>query len=82
MLKTTQLFEVVYYDGWSTPPAYYLVGGAEGESPQQALRLNLQRLTAETRGILNLSPDDISDEKIQETLYAIRSDGLVPVRNM
>ena len=80
--KATQLYEAVYYDGWITPPAYYLIGEAEGESPEQALQMNLRRLTAEVRDMLSLSPDDFSDEKVQETLYVIRSDGLVSTRNL
>ncbi len=80
--KTAQFYEAVYYNGWDTPPAYYLIGGAEGESPEQALRLNLRRLTTEVRDMLSLSPDDLSDEKIQETLYVIRGDGLVSTRDM
>ncbi len=79
--KTTGLYEAVYYDGWGIP-AYYLLHSVDGESPEQALRDNLQRLTAQVRELFGLSPDDVPDDKIQETLYVIRSDGLVSVHNL
>jgi hypothetical protein len=73
-------YEIVYYDGWSMPPAYYLIGEAEGETPELALRQHLAHLIGEVRNALHLPPDLVSDAKIQETLYAVRNDGLVSAR--
>jgi hypothetical protein len=73
-----QSYEVVYYDGSVDPPAYYLIGEIEGESPEQALRSNLQSLTAVVRDLLLLEPEYYPDKKIHWSLFAIRSNGLVP----
>ena len=59
-----------------------MLNGVEGEPPEEALRLNLEYLTGEARNVLGLSPEDISDEEIQETIYVIRSDGLVSVHDL
>jgi len=80
--RSEHFYEVVYYDDSSMPPTYYLVGGARGESPEQALRLNLRRLISRVRKYLHLLPEDVSDEKIQRVLYVIRSDGLVSVQSL
>ncbi len=78
--KKLNLYEAVYYDGWGMYPAYYLLGQlAEGMTPEDALRQSLPRLIAEVRRMFQLD-GEISDEKIQETLYVIRPDGLVSVR--
>jgi hypothetical protein len=79
--KVAQHYEAIYYDGWGTP-AYHLLDSVEGESPEQALRDNLPHLTAQVRELFGLSRDDVPDEDIQETLYVIRSDGLVSVHNL
>jgi len=80
--RTTQHYEIVYYDGSNLPPAYYLIDEAEGESPKQVLRRNLKRLIAEARDSLGLSPEYFPDEDIQGSLCAIRSDGLVFAGNV
>ena len=75
--RTTRHYEIVYYDGSNVPPAYYLIGEAEGKSPKQVLQRNLKRLIGEARDLLDLSPEYFPDEDIQGSLCAIRSDGLV-----
>ncbi|HIE53247.1 MAG TPA: hypothetical protein EYP85_15965 [Armatimonadetes bacterium] len=75
-------YEVLFYDGWSFVPAYYLVGTVEGESPEQALTSSLEEMTQEVRRVLGLSAQDLSDEEIQETLYVLREGGLIPARNL
>jgi hypothetical protein len=78
MVKT-QSYKAVWYDDEAMYPCYYLLGiSVWGETPEDALIKNLQQLTSEVRNMLHLG-DDISDDKIQETLYVIRSDGLVSV---
>ena len=73
-------YEVLFYDGWGDMPAYYLLDGAEGDTPEQALAANLERITQEVREKFNLPEDWVSDEKIQETIYVLRENGLVPAR--
>jgi len=80
--RSTHLYEVVYYDDSNMPPAYYLIGGAEGESLDRALQLNLHRLIAPARELLRLQPEDLADEKIQRALYVIRSDDLVSSQSL
>ena len=74
------VYEVLYYDGWGEWPAYYLIGEAEGESPEEALESNLQRLTTEVRERFSLSPDDSRDEQIQEAIYVLRNNSLVSIQ--
>lgn len=78
--KTTHLYDAVYYNGWGVP-VYYALDSVEGESPEQALQENLPRLTAKVRELFSIS-DDVPDEKIQETIYVIRSDGLVSTHDL
>ncbi len=74
------LYEVLFYDG--DIPAYYLLDGVEGDTPEQALAANLERITQEVRDRFNLQKDDASDERIQETIYLLRENGLVSVRDV
>ncbi len=75
------LYEVLFYDGWGDMPAYYLLDGVEGDTPEQALAASLERITEEVRDRFNLQADDASDERIQETIYLLRENGLVSVRD-
>jgi hypothetical protein len=77
-----QSYEIVYYDGSADPPVYYLIGEVEGESPEQALRSNLQNLATEVRHLLFLELEYYPDKRIYRSLFAIRSDGLVPAWNL
>ena len=72
-----RLYEVLFYNGWQEAPAYYLLDGVEGRTPREALRKNLPRVIQEVRELFGLD-EDIEDDKICETLYALKSDALVP----
>jgi len=74
------LFEVLFYVGDYDPPAYFLVGEAEGETPEEALRANLPQLITTVREMFDLE-EDIPDWKIGETLNLLHPNGLVPARN-
>ncbi len=76
------MYEVLWFDGWGMHPAYYLLSGVEGESPEEALKEHLSEMIQEVRELFDLSPDEVSDEKIQETLYVLRSDALIPTRDL
>ncbi len=67
-------FEAVWYNGWIDPPAYILLDEVEGDTPQQALLDNLERLTQQVRDICAMSKDDWDDYKVQETLYLLNGD--------
>ncbi len=73
------LFEVLFYVGDHDPPAYFLVGEAKGETPEEALSEHLPQLIATVREMFDLD-EDISDWKICETLYLLHPDGLTPAR--
>ncbi|MBI5300925.1 MAG: hypothetical protein HY868_02220 [Chloroflexi bacterium] len=75
-------YEVLFYNGWVDPPAYYLVTAASGDSPEDALQKNLAEVTHEVRKLLGLDKQDISDVRLQETIYLLRADSLVPVRTV
>jgi hypothetical protein len=54
----------------------------EGESPEEALKEHLAEMAQAARDLFYLDPEDADDEKIAETLYAIRADGLVAARSL
>ncbi|MBC7263717.1 MAG: hypothetical protein H5T64_05085 [Chloroflexi bacterium] len=76
------IYEVLFFDGWGTMPAYYLLDGVEGDTPEQALSENLKRITQRVRRQFDLDEDEVSDEKIQGTIYVLRENGLVSVRDV
>lgn len=76
----TKGYEALFYNGWADPPAYYLLGEVEGRSPKDALRRSLPRLVSEVRGMV-FDPS-LTEERICETLYVLRSNGLVPAHEL
>jgi len=72
-------YEVLFFDGWGGIPAYYLIDEVEGETPEQALMVNLDRITGQVRERLSLSENDMTDEKILQGIYVVRGRGLVSV---
>lgn len=75
-------YEVLFYDGWSTVPAYYLVGSVEGDTPEQSLEANIEQVTRQVRELLSLDDSDVSDDQIQETIYVLRENGLVSLQDV
>jgi hypothetical protein len=71
------LYEILYYDGWSSPPAYILLDGINADSPEEALSMNVDQVTEQVREQLGISSEDVSDDKIQELLYVLRTNGLL-----
>ena len=74
-------YEVLFYCGDGLFPAYYLIGQIEGDTAEDALRINLARVTQKARLELGIIPD-VTDEKIQGSLYLLRENGLVPTRSI
>jgi hypothetical protein len=66
-------YEVLFYNGWIEPPAYYLVASATGDTPEQALQKNLAGITRQVRRTFGLNSKDISDARLQETIYLLRA---------
>jgi len=73
-------YEAVYYNGWLEPPAYVLIDSVDGDTPEQALTDNKERLLEAVREMFSLEDD--SDYHILETLYIIRENGLLPARQI
>jgi hypothetical protein len=71
-----RLYEVLFYNGWQDVPAYYLVDSVEGRRPKEALARQLGRVIATVRTEFGLDAE-VVDRKICESLYVLRSDGLV-----
>lgn len=72
-----RLYEVLFYNGWQDAPAYYLLDGIEGRTPKVALKRHLPKVIQQVRELFSLG-SDIEDERICETLYALKSNALVP----
>lgn len=69
-------YEILYHVGSEPLSCYYLLGVWEGSSPEEALAASLPEAIAVARDVLFL-PDDLPDERIAESIYALREDGLV-----
>ena len=77
----SRLYEVLFYNGWVDAPAYYLLDSIEGRTPKAALKAHLPELIREVRRLFSLD-EDVEDRRICETLYAMRSDALIPARRV
>lgn len=73
-------YEALFYDGWADVPAYYLIDSVEGETAEDALATNLDRLVQQTRDLLNFPSAIVSDLHIKQAMYVLRGDGLVTSR--
>lgn len=73
-------YEVLFYNGWVEPPAYYLVGDVEGETPEQALATNLSQVIGVVREKFSLDDDRGSERVVREYLYVVREGGLLSAR--
>ena len=71
-------YEILFYNGWIEPPAYYLIDDVDGETPEQALALNLDRLIGEVRNKFGL--DESAQGRIRESLYIVREGGMLSAR--
>jgi hypothetical protein len=75
-------YEVLFFDGWGMTPAYYLLDGVEGDTPEQALAANLEQITQQVRRCFDLRENGLSDEQIRETIYVLRENGLVSAKDV
>ena len=65
-------YEVLFYNGWMDPPAYYPIDLIEGATPELALRKNFKRIAAQVRDMFGLDDDDSIDKYLRENMYALR----------
>ena len=71
-------YEVLFYDGEASQPAYYLLDGIDGEEGKTAddtLRDNIEELTELARKVLHLG-EDYPVKRIRDSLYLLRDNGL------
>jgi hypothetical protein len=73
-------YEALFYDGWADVPAYYLIDSIEGETAEDALAKNLDRLVQAARNSLNFSSETVSELHIKQAIYVLRGNGLVSAR--
>jgi hypothetical protein len=76
------IYEVVFFDGWGVMPAYYLLDAVEGDTPEDALAANLERIMGQVRRRFGLDEDDVSEKRIQETIYVLRENAAVSARHV
>ena len=76
-----RIYEVLFYNGWQDDPAYYLVDSVEGQGPKQALARQLPRVIRTVREQF-LIPPDVDDHSVCESLYVLRSNGLLAAREV
>ena len=74
-----QRFEVLFYDGEATQPAYYLLGEVEGDSAEEAIALKSDKLVELARNALSLD-SDFPTHRVTDALYLVRERGLLNVR--
>ena len=72
-------YEVLFYDGEASQPAYYLIASVEGTTPEDAIARHTPELVETARSRLSLGPD-YSGHRIREALFVVRSNGLVSMR--
>ncbi|MFB0553356.1 MAG: hypothetical protein ACETWQ_08580 [Phycisphaerae bacterium] len=73
------MYEVLFYCGDGTIPAYYLIDGIEGETIEDALRDKLASITWLVREMFHLEKD-FPERKIYDALFVVKEDGLTSIR--
>jgi len=72
------LYEVLFYDGESSPPAYYLIDGVEAESSAEVIEAHLAGIVEGARAQLHLGAD-FPEHRILDCLFLSGPQGLVGV---
>lgn len=78
-----KLYEVLFYRGDGIFPAYYLIDQIEGKNTniKKELRNKLTSIIHRVRKMFDIG-DDIPDGKIYKTLYVLKEEGLISMRNI
>jgi hypothetical protein len=71
-------FEVVFYDGNGSYPAYYLIDRFECETLEEVLKDKLEDIIRRIREMFRIERD-VPNWKIYKTLYVFKVDGLVQI---
>ncbi len=73
-----KLYEILFYEGEGRHPAYYVIDIIESEILGVNSDEKLRGIISRVRDIFHFG-DDISSLKIQEKLFILHEDGLVPL---
>jgi len=78
-----KLYEVLFYRGDGIFPAYYLIDQIEGKNAniKKELRNKLASIIHRVRKMFDIG-DDIPDWKVYKTLYVLKEDGLISMKNL
>lgn len=69
-------YDVLYYDGWQTPPVYIWLGTIRGKTPEDALLRYADGVTKKLKTEFDMEVGALSDEKIKREIWVVRPHGL------
>ncbi|TET45415.1 hypothetical protein E3J62_07615 [candidate division TA06 bacterium] len=76
------VYEVLFFDGWGSVPAYYLLDSVEDDTPEHALVANFQQIVQQVRRRFALHETEVPNRRIQDTVYIVRENGLASARDI
>lgn len=72
-------YDILYYNGWRTPPVYYWLGTIRGKNPEDALLRNQDKIARRLKEEFGFEIGWMSEEKIKQEIYVVRPNGLCSV---
>lgn len=69
-------YDILYYNGWQTPPVYLWLGTIRGKTPEDALLRNQDKIAKKLRTEFDMDVEDFSDEKLKREIWVVRPNGL------
>lgn len=72
------MYEIVFYDGDGWLPAYYVIDTIEVEKTKKAFGEKLKTITERVKEKFCIGAE-VSSSTIQENLFMLNEDGLVPL---
>ncbi len=72
-------YDVLYYNGWQTPPVYYWLGTIKGKTPEDALLKNSDKIAERLQDEFDFELGWMSQEKIKREIYIVRPNGLCSI---
>lgn len=72
-------YDILYYDGWQTPPVYYWLGTIRGRTPEDALLRYQDKAVEQLEEGFDFAVGDLSQEKIKREIYVVRPNGLCSI---
>lgn len=72
-------YDILYYNGWQSPPVYYWLGTIKGHTPEQALLKNSAKIAKLLEEEFGFEIGWMSEEKLLREIYVVRPNGLCSV---